>query len=140
MLICTFPYYVLIIRYANIETKIATLAQGRRLAAKIHLDCYRVDFDFEGLNGTLLREKRNPLHVFFVFPLQTDYDRHFEELMERAETCLVEILQRNLNNENLDQVIHYHDLLENVRRLSKGTVFVHTNFQAYDTSTRREII
>ncbi|XP_033336576.2 midasin [Megalopta genalis] len=49
---------------------------------------------------------------------QTDYDRHFEELLEHTETLLIEILRRRLGKENLDQVSHYHGLLENIRRLS----------------------
>ncbi|KOC69200.1 Midasin, partial [Habropoda laboriosa] len=51
---------------------------------------------------------------------QTDYDRHFEELLERVETLLIGILRMRLNKETLDQVAHYHSLLENVRRLSAG--------------------
>ncbi|XP_076632333.1 midasin [Colletes latitarsis] len=51
---------------------------------------------------------------------QTDYDRHFEELLERTETLLIKILREKLNKENLDQVAHFHGLLENVRHLSKG--------------------
>ncbi|XP_076652583.1 midasin [Halictus rubicundus] len=50
---------------------------------------------------------------------QTDYDRHFEELLERTETLLIETLRRRLRKENLDQVSHYHALLENIRRFSK---------------------
>ncbi|XP_078040889.1 midasin [Augochlora pura] len=50
---------------------------------------------------------------------QTDYDRHFEGLLERTETLLIEILRRRLGKENLDQVSHYHGLLENIRRLSE---------------------
>ncbi|XP_017797965.1 PREDICTED: LOW QUALITY PROTEIN: midasin-like [Habropoda laboriosa] len=51
---------------------------------------------------------------------KTDYDRHFEELLERVETLLIGILRMRLNKETLDQVAHYHSLLENVRRLSAG--------------------
>ncbi|XP_012135538.2 midasin [Megachile rotundata] len=52
---------------------------------------------------------------------QTDYDRHFEELLERTETLLIGILRKRLQRENLDQVAHYHSLLENVRHLSTGS-------------------
>nr|XP_031828776.1 midasin [Nomia melanderi]XP_031828783.1 midasin [Nomia melanderi] len=50
---------------------------------------------------------------------QTDYDRHFEELLDRTETLLIEILRRMLLEGCLDQVSYYHALLENVRHLSK---------------------
>ncbi|XP_053995785.1 midasin isoform X2 [Hylaeus anthracinus] len=50
---------------------------------------------------------------------QTDYDRHFEELLERTETLLIRILRKKLKKENLDQVAYLHGLLENVRHLSK---------------------
>ncbi|XP_076242744.1 midasin [Calliopsis andreniformis] len=50
---------------------------------------------------------------------QTDYHRNFEELLERTEACLFEILRNRLTKQNLDQVTYYHGLLENVRRLSE---------------------
>lgn len=52
------------------------------------------------------------------FFLQTDYDRHLEELLDRVETLLIGILRKKLAKENLDQVARYHALLENVRHLS----------------------
>ncbi|XP_034190386.2 midasin [Osmia lignaria lignaria] len=51
---------------------------------------------------------------------QTDYDRHFEELLDRTETLLIGILRNNLMKEHLDLVAYYHSLLDNVRHLSIG--------------------
>ncbi|XP_017886215.1 midasin [Ceratina calcarata] len=51
---------------------------------------------------------------------QTDYNRHLEELLERTEALLIKILRKNLDNKNLENVAHYHGLLENVRHLFEG--------------------
>ncbi|CAK9810770.1 MDN1 [Anthophora quadrimaculata] len=84
--------------------------------------------NFNSVNDERSRLRRNKdvkevlkaKRMFFHFLLQTDYDRHFEELLERAETLLIGILRMKLNKETLDQVAHYHSLLENVRHLSAG--------------------
>ncbi|XP_076758301.1 midasin [Xylocopa sonorina] len=51
---------------------------------------------------------------------QTDYNRHLEELLERVEALLTGIVKKNLTEKNLDAIVHFHALLENVRRVSEG--------------------
>ena len=80
----------------------------------------------QGLNGRLFPPLGEEMEKWF-FRLQTDYDRHLEELLERVEGLLIGILRKNLRKENLDQVAHYHALLENVRHLSKGESLLYWN-------------
>ena len=80
----------------------------------------------QGLNGRLFPPLGEEMEKWF-FRLQTDYDRHLEELLEQVEGLLIGILRKNLRKENLDQVAHYHALLENVRHLSKGESLLYWN-------------
>ncbi|XP_034939027.1 midasin [Chelonus insularis] len=49
---------------------------------------------------------------------QTDYNRHLEELIERTEKVLIEVLRAKLDKKSLKQVSEFHRQLEKIRHLS----------------------